>query len=496
MLQAIGNFLTERFRRWMPDAFVFAVGLTLLTAGLALVFTDAGPVAILDGWYRGFWQLLAFGMQMVLMLSTGFAIALSPAVARLIDWIAHHVNSPNRVYVAIVVIGGLFSLVSWGWLVLTAVLARELAQRVRGLDYAFLTAVVYFSSQPWVGGLSSSIPLLLNTPGNFLIEQGTLDSTVSVATTLGSRLNAAYLAMYFLVFPVLMLVLKPRGAREMSALSRTESAVPISVIDEARDETGAEATLSNRLNQSRMLALLLALAGFAYISRHFATRGFDIDLNIMIFIFAAVGFVRFWKNLRSGAPPSRISFMSAAVGTLGEIFSHSKFRDCGENHARAIGHLLLFFGFIGAMITTAAVLVFVFIPHYLELLGAESLQPFFELPLELPHPFKVLGALSGLALLIGSGMLVYRRWTNRDNVGANGYADHLFLYVLFLTGLTGMTSWLTRLTGIPMLAYANYFVHIVCVYFLLWYMPYSKFAHMFYRTLAIIHSRMIGGAKT
>jgi quinone-modifying oxidoreductase subunit QmoC len=98
-------------------------------------------------------------------------------------------------------------------------------------------------------------------------------------------------------------------------------------------------------------------------------------------------------------------------------------------------------------------------------------------------------------LTIGGGLLIYRRWTNRDEVGANGYTDHLFLYMMFLTGLTGMTSWLARLTGITMLAYANYFVHILCVYFLLWYMPYSKFAHMIYRTLAIIHSRSIGRVK-
>ncbi len=299
MLQAIGNFLTDRFRRFMPDAFVFAMGLTLLTAGLALLLTDAGPIAILDGWYKGFWHLLDFGMQMVLILSTGFAIALSPAVARLIDWIARHVNTPNRVYIAIVIIGGLFSLISWGWMVLTAILARELARRVRGLDYAFLTAVVYFSGQPWVGGLSSSIPLLLNTPGNFLIEQGTLASTVAVATTLGSRLNLAYLTMYFVVFPVLMLLLKPRAATDMSAFASTAaSAPPFSVAEEAHDESGAERTFSNRLNHSRMLAVALALGGFAYIVRHFATRGFDIDLNIMIFIFIMTGLLAHGTPLR------------------------------------------------------------------------------------------------------------------------------------------------------------------------------------------------------
>jgi quinone-modifying oxidoreductase subunit QmoC len=113
-------------------------------------------------------------------------------------------------------------------------------------------------------------------------------------------------------------------------------------------------------------------------------------------------------------------------------------------------------------------------------------------PINLPHPVKILGALSGIALVVGAALLIFRRWGNKDGVGANGYADYLFLYIMGLTGLSGMFSWLTRLAGVPMLAYVNYFLHLVFVFFLLWYMPYSKFAHMIYRTLAIVYARQVG----
>jgi quinone-modifying oxidoreductase subunit QmoC len=139
--------------------------------------------------------------------------------------------------------------------------------------------------------------------------------------------------------------------------------------------------------------------------------------------------------------------------------------------------------------------LFVFIPHYLELLGAQNIHSFFQVPINLPHPVKILGALSGLALTGGGALLIYRRWTNKDEVGANGFADYLFLYVIFITGLSGMFSWLARLTGVAPLAYAIYFVHILGVYFLLWYMPYSKFAHMFYRSLALVHAHTTGRIK-
>ncbi len=217
--------------------------------------------------------------------------------------------------------------------------------------------------------------------------------------------------------------------------------------------------------------------------------------NILIFTFAAIGFIRFWKSLQSGGNKNQISFAHALFPTIREIIYHSRFRKCDANYPRSIGHIFLLFGFVGAMITTGAIFLFIFVPHYLQLIGFESLHSFFDLPIDLPHPVKILGGLGGLGLVIGSGILVYRRWTNKDEVGANGYVDHLFLYMLFGTGITGMLSWLTRLTEISMLAYTIYYLHLVFVFFLLWYMPYSKFAHMIFRSLALVYARSIGRVK-
>lgn len=225
---------------------------------------------------------------------------------------------------------------------------------------------------------------------------------------------------------------------------------------------------------------------------HSAVDALFVLGNILIFIFAAIGFIRFWKGLQVPGQEKKLSFITALLLTIKDIISHKQFHQCETNKHRYIGHLLLFYGFIGAMVTTGAVFVFIFIPHYLSLLGLEELSPYFTLPLDLPNPVKFIGMFSGLALMAGSILLVVRRLTHRDIVGASGYTDQLFLYIMFFVGLTGMLSWLTRLTGIPMLAYVNYFIHLVVVFFLLWYMPYSKFAHMIYRTLALVHCRMIG----
>jgi quinone-modifying oxidoreductase subunit QmoC len=225
---------------------------------------------------------------------------------------------------------------------------------------------------------------------------------------------------------------------------------------------------------------------------HSAVDALFVFGNVLIFILAIIGFTRFWRGLQANGHEKKLPFVSALVKTIVEIISHSRFNKCEANKPRSVGHMLILFGFIGAMITTGCIFVFIFVPHYLELLGLAHWEAFFGLPIELPNPVKFLGAFSGLALMIGGILLILRRKSNRDQVGANGYADYLFLWVMFLVGLTGMLSWLVRLAGVPMLAYVSYFVHLLVVFFLLWYMPYSKFAHMFYRTMALVYAKQIG----
>jgi len=292
MLRAIGRILADGLRRWIPDPFVFAIGLTILVGLLAVVVTPASGLETLQAWYRGFFGLLEFGMQVVLILTTGFAIALSPAVARFVDWVAVRVNTPTKVYFVVVALGGVFSLVSWGWLVLAAVLARELAQRVKGLDYGYLVACCYFSMTPWVGGLSSSIPLLLNTPGNFLIETGILESTVPIGNTLGSFLNLAWIAAFYAIFPLMMVLLAPH-TKDSGGIDTLVVHDAIneqkSVAEEAAATMDDVPTPSDRLNHSTLLAAVISGAGLIYIAWHFVTRGFDLNLNIMVFIFVTIG---------------------------------------------------------------------------------------------------------------------------------------------------------------------------------------------------------------
>ena len=80
MLSRFGEKFTDLYKRFMPDSFVFAFLLTLLTAIASILFLEATPIEIITSWYKGFWGLLEFGMQLILILVTGYSIALAPQI--------------------------------------------------------------------------------------------------------------------------------------------------------------------------------------------------------------------------------------------------------------------------------------------------------------------------------------------------------------------------------------------------------------------------------
>ena len=317
MLNKIGEKFTDIFRNNMPDAFVFALVLTIITAVSAYFVADASVLKIGESWYEGFWLMLEFGMQMVLLIITGYSIALSPIAEKGIDAMASVIKTPRQVYFVVVLIGVLLGMISWGWLVITAILARELALRVEGIHYPFLIACVYFSGGSWVLGLSSSIPLLLNTEGNFLIEAGILSDIIPTSFTLGSGLNMAMMILFIVVAPLLSIWLIPKikAPKQLKDLLQ-ESNTPLqkkNIKEEALELNLPYKALSDQLNNSMILLWLVAIPGLAYIIYYFSTKGLDLNLNIMIFTFLILG-------LLLHSTPNRYSIsMKRASGNISSI---------------------------------------------------------------------------------------------------------------------------------------------------------------------------------
>jgi quinone-modifying oxidoreductase subunit QmoC len=222
------------------------------------------------------------------------------------------------------------------------------------------------------------------------------------------------------------------------------------------------------------------------------TTGVDATFLTVAFLAVVSAFASlkgFWGRLEAQVPASvpRKGFGPSAIEFLGDILSHASFKKCTVNAGRTLAHLLVFYGFIGAFIATNIVLVYEWgtkfgIFHELETplaFSGAGLLP------------KVFGNIGGLAIVFGALLMIGNRMSKSEDSPASGY-DWIFLASIFLVGATGMLTEIFRLMGNASLAYPTYFVHLVFVFYVIAYLPYSKLAHLLYRPVAIIHAKNVG----
>jgi short-chain fatty acids transporter len=159
--------LTAWTERWIPDAFIFALLATVLVFIAALIWTPASTGQVVDAWGGGFWDLIPFTLQMSLIIITGHVLATSAPMGKVIRAIAGWAGTP-RGAVALVTFFAMFtSWFNWGFsLIFSAVLAKEVARRVDGVDYRALAAASLMGiGSIWAQGLSGSAALQMATPG-------------------------------------------------------------------------------------------------------------------------------------------------------------------------------------------------------------------------------------------------------------------------------------------------------------------------------------------
>ena len=301
MITKLGEKFSYLFLKYMPDAFVFAIVLTLVSVLAAYFLVDASLITIISSWYDGFFDLLSFAMQIILILVTGFSIALSPIIGRLIDRLTKYISTPKQVYFFVVLIGLLLSLVSFGWIVITGVFARELALRVKGVHYPYLIACVYVSMCGWVTGLSSTIPLLLNTEGNYLIEAQVLSEIIPTTYTLNSYLNYAIIASFLVLMPLFMMIVgsKLKQIKELKDLyTKGDIHSEKSIENEALSMKLPFKAYSDYFNNSFLLSGFIVVMGLSYIGYYFTTKGLELNFNIMIFTFIILGLLLHKTPLR------------------------------------------------------------------------------------------------------------------------------------------------------------------------------------------------------
>jgi short-chain fatty acids transporter len=282
LIQRISAFFTQVVHRLLPDPLIFAIFLTIATFVLAFGLTPQKPSDLVIMWGSGFWNLLAFTMQMAMILVTGHALASSSPVKRVLVALASSARTPAQGVMLVAFVGAVACAINWGFgLVLGAMLSREVAKRVQGTDYRLLVACAYMGFLTWHGGLSGSVPLVAATKGNPMEKTIGL---IPVSQTIFTGYNAFITIGLIVMLPILARLMMPKPS-DVVSIDPALLEDPPSV----ERKLPAGATLAERAEESPILAIFIALLCFAFLVMRTIKEGAAIDINTVNLAFLAAG---------------------------------------------------------------------------------------------------------------------------------------------------------------------------------------------------------------
>lgn len=312
----MGNSCLRFSLKYMPDESIFAVVLTIIALILGITLAKQTPVQMIGHWGKGFWELLAFAMQMALIVVTGSAIANSPIVKKGIRRLASIPKSSKHAVWMVTFVSVLVSYLHWGLsLIVGALLAKEIAKQLRikkiPFEYGLIAAGGYVGQMTWHGMLSASIGLSIATPGHIL------ESEMGIIPMSDYMINPMNIFV-----TIALLILPPLAASMMHP--KDKDVMPLEE-DALRAIETEDVTIRKRpenpsvgdiLNYSPIIAAAIGLLGLFQVVRSFAANGFSaLDINMVNFIFLFVG-ILLYGNIANYVR----AVGAAASSTAGIIF--------------------------------------------------------------------------------------------------------------------------------------------------------------------------------
>jgi short-chain fatty acids transporter len=303
MIARFALALTAWTERWVPDAFIFALMATLLVVVAGVAATPSTLLQVVDAWGQGFWELIPFTLQMALVIITGHVLATSPPIGRVIRTIAGWPRSPRGAVALLTVFALASSWINWGFsLIFSAVLARQIARRVEGVDYRALAAASALGlGSVWAQGLSGSAALQMATPGALqprirdIVSHGGIvpGGLITFRHTIFLWQSLASVAIELVIVTAVMWFATPPAGR-----ARTAAALGIDLGSGHEAEQPNEEAHAYRpgawLEHSPLLAWMVVLLGVAYLTRYFMRAPEPLNaitLNVLNLAFLLAGFL-------------------------------------------------------------------------------------------------------------------------------------------------------------------------------------------------------------
>lgn len=292
MFKKFTNGCVKLVQRFLPDAFVFCIILTIVVFIAAMPVAGMNPIEVANAWSSGVWGLLAFSMQMALVLVLGSALANAPAIKKLIVKLAGIPKKPAAAVAFVTVISAICCFINWGFgLIIGALLAKEVAKKIKGLDYRLIIAAAYSGFVIWHSGISGSIPLsmtALNTDGVVENTGSAVTSIVPTSQTIFSAWNLIMVVAVVVVVAFVNAKMHPHAKDVVSIDLKLLEEIPVTPEKRSRKDL----TPAERLENSMILSYIVVLVGAIYLVYYFINAGSILNalsLNIVNLIFLILG---------------------------------------------------------------------------------------------------------------------------------------------------------------------------------------------------------------
>ena len=275
-------------QKYLPEPFIFAIILTFVAILVAMPVCHQSIAEVVSNWGGGVWNLLGFSMQMALVLVTGATLAAAPLIKKGISKLAAMPKTPAGAIALVTGISAVACWLNWGFgLIVGAIFAKEIAKKLKNVDYRLLIASAYSGFVVWHAGISGSIPLKMASDVNELVKDtnGVITSVIPIGNTILDYHNIIMVIIVTVALVIINSLMHPKGNNIV--------AIDPVLLAEDSVETHANAskTPATKLENSRLLSALLAILGLFYLVISLFIKGKSFDLGSVILLFLFLGIV-------------------------------------------------------------------------------------------------------------------------------------------------------------------------------------------------------------
>ncbi|MBZ9614657.1 short-chain fatty acid transporter [Clostridium estertheticum] len=307
-----GFVLADWSEKWFPDAYIFAI-IAVVIVGLAALFMGRTPIQIGVDFGSHFWDLVPFAMQMAFVVISGYVVATSKPVNRLIVKLSAIPKTPKTAVAFVAFFAMVASLLSWGFsLIFSGILIREVSKRVKGVDYRAIGAAGYLGlGSIWALGLSSAPALLMTTKSSIPTSLYKISGTIPLTETIFTWQNLVMIIVLIVMSVTICYYSTPNADKaktaEMAGINYGEG-------EDTKERTKAEKP-GEWLEYSPILTFVIVSIGIVYVFNVINTKGpiAALDLNTYNFIFLMLGMLLHWT------PRSFLNAAAKAIPATGGV---------------------------------------------------------------------------------------------------------------------------------------------------------------------------------